>query len=298
MKNDLHQTLLENLFDGVYYVDKNRIITFWNKAAERLTGYSQSEVLGSSCSDNILKHIDSNGHEVCKDGCPLHATISDGQMRESLLFLHHKQGHRLPVHIRISPIIDKHGNIIGGIEIFSDNSQPLLMLKELEQLKKEAHLDPLLQIGNRRYAEIIFQARLYELNAFDVPFGAILLDIDYFKNVNDSYGHVLGDEALLMVSRSVAGVLRQLDSLIRWGGDEFLIFLPNVTKEGLQTITERIRVFVQNSFIMVGNQKVSVTVSIGASFSKRQETLDSIVNRVDLLLYESKQNGRNKITFD
>jgi diguanylate cyclase (GGDEF)-like protein/PAS domain S-box-containing protein len=297
MNEDLHQTLLENLFDGVYYVDKNRIITFWNKAAERLTGYSQSEVLGSSCSDNILKHIDSNGREVCNNGCPLHATISDGQMRESLLFLHHKQGHRVPVHIRISPIKDKHGNIIGGIEIFSDNSQPLLMLKELEQLKKEAHLDPLLQVGNRRYAEMIFQARLYELAAFDVPFGAILLDIDYFKKVNDSHGHAIGDEVLLMVCRSIGGVLRQLDSLIRWGGDEFLIFLPNVTSEGLQTITERIRIFVENSFIMVGNQKVSITVSIGASFAKKEETLESIIKRVDSLLYESKQSGKNKITF-
>jgi diguanylate cyclase (GGDEF)-like protein/PAS domain S-box-containing protein len=297
MNNDLHQTLLENLFDGVYYVDKNRIITFWNKAAERLTGYSQSEVLGSSCSDNILKHIDENGREMCKNGCPLHATISDGQMRESLLFLHHKQGHRVPVHIRISPIIDKHGDIIGGIEIFSDNSQPLLMLKELEQLKKEAHLDPLLQIGNRRYAEMIFQARLYELDAFDVPFGAILLDIDYFKKVNDSHGHAFGDEVLLMVCRSIGGVLRQLDSLIRWGGDEFLIFLPNVTKEGLQTIAERIQVFIESSFIMVENQKVAVTVSIGASFAQKEETLESIIKRVDLLLYESKQNGRNKITF-
>jgi diguanylate cyclase (GGDEF)-like protein/PAS domain S-box-containing protein len=297
MNNDLHQTLLENLFDGVYYVDKNRIITFWNKAAERLTGYSQSEVLGSSCSDNILKHIDENGREMCKNGCPLHATISDGQMRESLLFLHHKQGHRVPVHIRISPIIDKHGDIIGGIEIFSDNSQPLLMLKELEQLKKEAHLDPLLQIGNRRYAEMIFQARLYELDAFDVPFGAILLDIDYFKKVNDSHGHAFGDEVLLMVCRSIGGVLRQLDSLIRWGGDEFLIFLPNVTKEGLQTIAERIQVFIESSFIMVENQKVAVTVSIGASFAQKEETLESIIKRVDLLLYESKQNGRNKLTF-
>jgi diguanylate cyclase (GGDEF)-like protein/PAS domain S-box-containing protein len=297
MNNDLHQTLLENLFDGVYYVDKNRIITFWNKAAERLTGYRPSEVLGSSCSDNILKHIDSNGCEMCKNGCPLHATISDGQMRESLLFLHHKQGHRVPVHIRISPILDTHGDIIGGIEIFSDNSQLLFMLKELEQLKKEAHLDPLLQVGNRRYAEIIFQARLYELDAFDVPFGAILLDIDYFKKVNDSHGHAFGDEVLLMVCRSIAGILRQLDSLIRWGGDEFLIFLPNVTKEGLQTITERIRVFVESSFIMVENQKVAVTVSIGASFAQKEETLESIIKRVDLLLYESKQNGRNKITF-
>ncbi len=296
MNNDMYLALLDNLFDGVYYVDKKRIITFWNKAAERLTGFSQSEVLGKSCADNILQHIDLNGREMCKEGCPLHDTISDGQMREAILFLHHKQGHRVPVYIRISPIIDTNGNIIGGIEVFSDNSRSLPMLKELEQLKKEAYLDPLLQIGNRRYAEITFQSRRFELNAFDVPLGVILLDIDYFKKVNDTHGHSFGDEILLMVCRSIAGVLRQLDSQIRWGGDEFLILLPNVTKEGLQAIAERIQVFVERSFIMVESKKVAVTVSLGVTFAQKHDSLDSTVARADLLLYESKRNGKNKIT--
>jgi diguanylate cyclase (GGDEF)-like protein/PAS domain S-box-containing protein len=297
MNDKLHQTLLENLYDGVYYVDKDRIITFWNKAAERLTGFSQSEVLGSACAANILKHINTNGHELCIHGCPLHATIADGQMREALMFLHHKQGHRVPVHVRISPILDSNGEIIGGIEIFSDNSQPLQLLKEVEQLKKEAHIDPLLQIGNRRYAEMVFQARLFELTTFDVPFGAILLDVDEFKKVNDSYGHAVGDDVLLMVCRSITTVLRQLDAIIRWGGDEFLIFLPNVTHEGLITIAERIRVFVERSFIMIENQKVAVTASLGTTFGQKQDTLDEIVKRADLLLYKSKRDGKNKITF-
>lgn len=87
-------------------------------------------------------------------------------MHEAVLFFHHKQGRQVPVHIRISPIMDANDNIIGSIEIFSDNSQPLRMIKEIEQLKKEAHLDPLLQIGNRRYTEMIFQTRLFELNIF------------------------------------------------------------------------------------------------------------------------------------
>lgn len=296
MNNDMYLALLDNLFDGVYYVDKKRIITFWNKGAERLTGFSQSEVLGKSCADNILQHIDSNGREMCKKGCPLHDTISDGQMREAILFLHHKQGHRVPVHIRISPVVDTNGNIIGGIEVFSDNSRSLPMLKELEQLKKEAYLDPLLQIGNRRFAEVTFQSRHFELNSFDVPLGVILLDVDHFKEVNDTHGHLFGDEILLMVCRSITSILRQLDSQIRWGGDELLIFLPNVTKEGLQAIAERIQVFVERSFIMVESKKVAVTVSLGVTFAQKHDSLDSTVARADLLLYDSKRNGKNKIT--
>lgn len=296
VNKDLCFELLDNLFDGVYYVDKNRVITFWNKAAERLTGYSQIEVLGSACSDNILIHIDSDGHELCKDGCPLHITICDGQMREALVYLHHKEGHRVPVHIRISPLLDINNEVIGGIEVFSDGSQSLRTIQELENLKKVAFLDPLLQIGNRRYAEMIFQTRLYELNSFNVPCGVILLDVDYFKNINDTLGHSTGDNVLRMVSRSIQSALRQMDTIIRWGGDEILIFLPNVTYEGMQIVTERIRVFVENSFITIENLKITTTISIGASFLKKQDTLDSTIKHADTLLFKSKQNGRNKIT--
>lgn len=296
MPKDLCLDLLDNLFDGVYYVDRNRVITFWNKASERLTGYGKDEVLGKACSDNILKHIDSHGRELCVQGCPLHATMADGKMREALLYLHHKDGHRVPVHIRVSPLMDEQGNVIGGIEVFSDGTQSLQTLQELEHLKNEIFIDPLLKIGNRRYAEMIFQTRLYELNAFNVPCGVVFLDVDNFKNINDTYGHLTGDQVLLMVSHSIASALRGTDTLIRWGGDEMLIFLPNVTPAGLKTIAERMRVFVEKSFLMVGDQKITVTVSMGATLLDKEDTLESITQRIDSLLYQSKQSGKNQIT--
>lgn len=296
MSEDLYLELLDNLFDGVYYVDRNRVITFWNKASERLTGYGKDEVLGKACSDNILKHIDSHGRELCVQGCPLHATMADGKMREALLYLHHKDGHRVPVHIRVSPLMDEQGNVIGGIEVFSDGTQSLQTLEELEHLKNEIFIDPLLKIGNRRYAEMIFQTRLYELNAFNVPCGVVFLDVDNFKEINDTFGHLIGDRVLLMVSRSIASVLRGTDTLIRWGGDEMLIFLPNVTPAGLKRITERIRVFVENSFLMIENQKVAVTVSMGSTLLNKQDTLESLSQRMDTLLYQSKRSGKNRST--
>ena len=92
--------LLDSLFDGVYFVDLDRRITYWNAGAERISGYLRSEVVGSCCADNLLRHIDTEGHKLCQDGCPLAATMRDGKTRESSVYLHHKFGHRVPVLVR------------------------------------------------------------------------------------------------------------------------------------------------------------------------------------------------------
>jgi diguanylate cyclase (GGDEF)-like protein/PAS domain S-box-containing protein len=295
---NLHKEWLDNLFDSVYVVDVNRTIIYWNKAAEYLTGFTEAEVIGKRCADNILQHVDFVGHELCFNGCPLHQTICDGQKREAMVFLHHKQGYRVPVHIRVSPIKNADGEIIGAVEMFSDHSHNSHVMKELEHYKKESLLDPLLNINNRRYAEMMFQVRRYESQITESSFGVIFMDIDFFKNINDTYGHAIGDNVLITVTRTVSNLLRHhVDTFARWGGDEFLICMPNVEMEGLKTVTERIRVLIENSFIMAGEKKISVAVSIGATIAKLDDTLESIVQRADSLLYQSKSSGRNKCTF-
>src|ERR1022692_586604 len=117
-----HEKLLDSLHDGVYFVDRERKILYWNKGAELLTGFSASEVVGRSCFDNILMHVSAGGCSLCLNGCPLGKTIEDGQRRESEIFLRHKLGHRVPVSVRAAPITDNQGTIVGGGEVFSDIS--------------------------------------------------------------------------------------------------------------------------------------------------------------------------------
>ena len=99
-----YRELLDNLYEGVYYVDRQRRITFWNKAAETITGYSRREVLGHKCFQNLLKHVDDQGVSLCLSACPLAQTIQDGQPRSTSVYLHHKDGHRLPVAVRVAPL--------------------------------------------------------------------------------------------------------------------------------------------------------------------------------------------------
>lgn len=291
-----HESLLESLFDGVYYVDRNRKITVWNSAAERITGFAKAEVLGHCCADNILRHVDEQGHELCVEGCPLAACLQDGKVRETNIYLHHKQGHRVPATVRVSPVRDASGVITGCVEVFSDNSSAEQIIRELESLKKEVYLDPLTGIGNRRYAEMMHQTRFFEWQNHGVPYGVIFLDIDHFKRFNDSYGHKTGDEVLVMVAKTISHLLRRMDVVARWGGEEFVVLVQNSNRDFLAAAAERLRLFIERSFLMVAGEPLTVTVSIGATVITPHDSQESIMERADQLMYASKTHGRNRVT--
>lgn len=293
-----YETLLESLFDGVYFVDLNRKILIWNNGAERITGYSKEEVMGSCCSQSILRHVNDAGEELCLAGCPIAQTMLDGSVHSSSIFLHHKMGHRVPVSVRTSPVRDAAGTIIGAIEIFTDNSNALQILKELEDMKKEAYLDALTAVGNRRYGEVVLNTRIYEWVTHGIPFGVIFLDIDFFKNFNDTYGHKTGDDVLVMVGKSIFNTLRRVDTVTRWGGEEFVIFLPNVSRTVLKQVADRVCILIERSFMIVDGVSVNVTASLGATLTVAGDTAESIVWRADKLMYASKKAGRNRVTLD
>ena len=149
------ESILDNLYDGVYIVDTNRKIIYWNDAAEDLTGYKSSDIVGSYCFDNILNHVDIHGSKLCLHGCPLTASIKDDEMKMADVFLHHKDGYRIPVFVKAIPYKDSNGKILGAIKIFTENSERKQILEKIKNLNNLAMLDELTQIPNRRYIENI-----------------------------------------------------------------------------------------------------------------------------------------------
>lgn len=161
--SELFKSLVDNFIDGVYFVDRDRAITYWNCGAERITGFRAEETVGTRCFDEILMHIDAAGTRLCRDGCPLAATIEDGKPREIEVFLHHKEGHRVPVLVRAAAIRDQTGTIVGELEVFSDNTPKMAALQRADDLEKIAFLDPLTGLASRAFTEITLRARLEEL---------------------------------------------------------------------------------------------------------------------------------------
>ena len=122
LQNKNYKQLLDLIFEGVYFVDNTRKITFWNKSAEQITGFSAEEVVGKYCYDNILNHVDNFGNQLCIGGCPLHNTLEIEKINEAKVFLHHKSGYRVPVSIKTIPLYNNDG-IVGAAEVFQDISE-------------------------------------------------------------------------------------------------------------------------------------------------------------------------------
>jgi len=297
LEQGFYKNLLDNLYDGVYFVDAERRITYWNKGAERLTGYTASEVIDCYCRNDILMHVDEKGDKLCETSlCPAVKTLQDGRPREEDLFLHHKRGHRLPVAIRVAPILSPDGKIVGAVEVFSDNTPRVVSKQTIEELQRIALLDPLTEVGNRRYAEMNLKFRLAEQERYGWPFGILFIDIDVFKTVNDRFGHEVGDDVLRMTARTLSNSLRSFDLVSRWGGEEFLALIINVDSGSLLSVAEKLRRMVEQSSITWDSQNISITVSIGGTLAVKTDSVESIVRRADELMYRSKEEGRNRTT--
>ena len=294
--SSFHERVLDSIFDGVYFVDAERKITYWNRGAEGLTGYSAGEAVHRHCYDNFLGHVDEKGCALCTNACPLTSTLLDGQRREADVFLRHKLGYRVPVSVRVAPITNKAGQIVGAVELFNDVSARKQVERRVRELEGMAFLDNLTFLSNRRYIELKVQQSLEELQQFGRPFGLLMFDVDHFKQVNDRHGHDAGDAVLRAISQTMTKSLRENDIVGRWGGEEFLAVVFDVNARLLRDLADRCRSLVAESGVLSSDSRISVTVSVGATLVTREDSVQSAIKRADQLMYVSKSDGRNKIT--
>ncbi len=288
--------LLESLHDGVYFVDTDRTILFWNQAAQRISGFAPDEVLGRCCAGSILMHMDGWGTALCREKCPLERTINDGEPREAEMYLHHRQGHLLPVLVKVYPVKDPSGAIVGAVEVFSDISERSATQVRIHELEKLTMLDRLTTLANKRYVEIELYNRLNEMERYGIGFGLVYLDIDNLREINAAYGREAGDTILKVIAKTLLNNSRPFDLYGRWGGEEFVCILKNVSGDELYSIGNRLRILVEQSYFLVGRTKVRATVSCGATLARPSDTVNGLLGRAVDLMQASKGRGRNHIT--
>ena len=167
-----------------------------------------------------------------------------------------------------------------------------------DKLEQLAILDPLTKVYNRRFGMERLKEEFGRSLRTSAPLGVLMLDIDHFKKVNDTYGHLVGDQVLIAISQIIKNNIRKGDILVRYGGEEFLALLPGASTVGIQKVADKIRRYIEEHTITHNQQEIKVTISIGGtSFPEYQtDDVENIVSLADENLYHSKETGRNKVT--
>ncbi|MBI1320740.1 MAG: diguanylate cyclase [Candidatus Hydrogenedens sp.] len=293
-----YELLLDHLKDGVCYVDLDGVVTYWNQGAETITGFRRDEVIGLAVTEHPLSHLDAGGEALVGEVNVFSRVMQSDSAIEEEVFVQHANGRLVPVLTRVSPIRDSRGHVIGALEVFSDNSAKLQDRNRIEELEEIALLCPLTAVGNRRYAEIALKSACEELNRYGWRFAVLFADLDHFKSVNDTYGHKAGDEVLKVAAQALKGALRNFDFVGRWGGEEFIVILPNMNDELLPVVAERCRAAIESAVYEHDGKVIRITASLGATLAREKETTEELVERADQLMYQSKQAGRNRCSFD
>lgn len=174
-------------------------------------------------------------------------------------------------------------------ELKMENTERRQAIKELEELSVT---DPLTSIYNRRKFNELLNREVERSKRYKTGLSIIMCDIDHFKKINDTFGHDVGDNALKVFSNKINENIREVDMFARWGGEEFMILMPNVNIEGASSLAEKLRRIIEATEV---KKITSFTASFGVTDLNEDDTTESFIKRVDEAMYKAKESGRNKV---
>ena len=278
--------ITENTHDIVWQLDRNLCFTYINGADRRMRGFGREEVIGQS----LKALIPPSGHATVDAFMPKGALDSDESFEVEMFC---KDGSRVWVEIKATPIRQHSGAIIGFIGVTRDATQR----REIqEKLREQTIRDPLTGLFNRRYLDESLERELARAKRDNLPLSLLMIDLDHFKKLNDTYGHLAGDEVLKCLGELIRKGARGADLPCRYGGEEFLLVLPNMS---LEIAAERAEQWCQafaEARINFGGVTLSATLSVGVSaYPGHGSTRESLIEAADQALYAAKDAGRNRV---
>lgn len=293
------QTIIDEIPNPVLYIEMDMRVSMMNKAAKALGGEG-ADTLYPKCYT-----VSSQTSGACSDGshpCPIEY-VSKTKKPSTLRHVHTDQNgkkHHVDIHAR--PIFDPEERLIAYLEIRHDISSYLDIQNHLRhETRKLTHIsmhDPLTHLPNRRLLEDRINHAIEKKSRSGTQFALFFIDLDHFKEVNDSRGHLIGDQLLVYVAKRIRKVIRKGDTIARNGGDEFVLIIENeASDEHLIAVAEKIQQLFNDPFIING-EEIFTTCSIGISvFPKDGQSVESLLNNADTAMYTSKQAGRHRFGF-
>jgi PAS domain S-box-containing protein/diguanylate cyclase (GGDEF)-like protein len=273
-------TLLDALKDGVYFADKNRKITYWNKAAEAITGYRSGEMLGRHCGDNLLIHIDEQGNNLCTGPCPLVRSMETGKPFEQKIFLHHKDGHRVPVLVRVTPVYGSKDEISGAVEIFTDLSTKESLLKDIQALAQPGLQSSLTGLPTKQYLEMHLKLKLVEWNEFKHPFGIFLIKVGGLEEVKDTYSQGTVENILKILANTLIHNVDPCDIVGEWKEGEFFGIVAHTDEKKLAAHANRFTILLERTRVSAEETSLSLTFSAASALARVGDSFETLIEKV------------------
>lgn len=277
---------VEQMDEMVRITDRNGIITYVNDAMLSHTGYTKKELIGKK----IGMFKSGFHHKAFYED--LWDTILSGKTFHGVFTNRNKDKKLYYEEEVITPMMDEDGEIQHFVATSQDITERILIEEKLQKL---ATVDSLTGIYNRYKINDEIEIEIGRNRRYEEDFALVMFDIDYFKRVNDTYGHETGDYVLQEISAAVAKEIRESDRFGRWGGEEFMVILPTLKREEALHVSEKLRAKIENhDFRDVGQ----ITVSMGVTVFTSKDTKETLLKRVDDALYRAKDEGRNRVVFE
>lgn len=275
--------VIEQIDDSVVITNRDGVIIYVNPAFSNHTGFTKEDALGKT--PRITKSNDYGKDFYVK----LWQTVLAGDVYRGVLTNKSKDGTIYYEDKTITSIKDDHGKIVGFVSTGRDVTQETLKNQEIQRM---ASTDQLTGAYSRHKFEELFIIEAERSRRFNIPLSLILIDIDHFKVVNDTYGHDIGDMVLVKLANIIQENIRKIDVFARWGGEEFLILCPETSIQKVKLLAEKLRLAVQSTNF----EKVDhTTISSGISTCGENDSFNKLFKRADRGLYYAKEHGRNQV---
>ena len=286
------QKLLDNMYDGVIFLDSNLQVVLWNRGAERLTGISATSILHRPFVPSLVSMRDEHSEAIPDDKCPVAHSLHTGVQSLRRLIVRGRNNQPMAVDAQMIPVVGSEGVMQGISMLLHDASGEASLEERCHRLYEQAIRDPLTQLANRaefdRTHTLFVEAHLER----HLPCSLIICDIDHFKQVNDTYGHQAGDEAIRSIAQILKNACRPGDLVARYGGEEFVVLCADCNNETAAIRAEQLRKsFSDFPQPAIGNR--SCSASFGVTEIQPGDRAETMLSRADRALLMAKQSGRN-----
>jgi diguanylate cyclase (GGDEF)-like protein/PAS domain S-box-containing protein len=292
---EIFRVVLESLQTGVYFVDREQKILFWNEGAEKITGYLRQDVVGCFCRENIVA-AENAGKNVLSDAAEsVSMVLRDGKPAISEVSLRHKSGHRVFVRLRAVAIRNSHGTIIGAAESFDESLSASDWDRRQRRLADFGCLDEASGVLSKGVTLAHLRENLATFAEHRVPFSILCIEVDQMDHMRATYGLPVVGSILHVVGQTLENSLRPTDFLGRIAENRFLAVLTECGLADVEKTAKRVKKMVSSSEIKWWGDEWSVTASFGGATVQAGDTTDSLLERAEKSLAESVASGGNRV---